>query len=135
VAGTARGGAALAGGARASYAMGSMGKSGAGSVAGGMGGVGKAAAAGVATPLRRAASSLQQSYREGGQAAIRATGGKTGAGAPAASGTSSAEGPPAWARRMKTGQSFHHGTTAVAHTLRSGDRGGGGASVDLSHKD
>ena len=40
----------------------------------------------------------------------------------------------AWARRMKRQQSLHHGLATAAHALRSGDHGGGGASVSLSER-
>jgi type IV secretion system protein TrbL len=40
-------------------------------------------------------------------------------------------GPPPWARRMRREQVISHGVTAAAHTVRSGDHGGGSASVDL----
>jgi type IV secretion system protein TrbL len=33
---------------------------------------------------------------------------------------------------MKRAQTINHGTSAAAHAVRSGDHGGGGASVDLS---
>jgi type IV secretion system protein TrbL len=33
---------------------------------------------------------------------------------------------------MKRSQTINHGTSAAAHAVRSGDHGGGGASVDLS---
>ncbi len=36
---------------------------------------------------------------------------------------------------MKRRQTMTHGATVAAHTLRGGDGGGGGASVDLSQKD
>jgi type IV secretion system protein TrbL len=43
-------------------------------------------------------------------------------------------GPPAWARRLRREQTITHGASAAAHAVRSGDHGGGGASVDLSEK-
>ena len=48
--------------------------------------------------------------------------------------TSSARavGEPAWARRMKRGQSAAHGLSLAAHSIRSGDSHGGGASINLS---
>jgi type IV secretion system protein TrbL len=36
---------------------------------------------------------------------------------------------------MKRRQSVTHGATIAAHTLRGGDGGGGGASVNLQDKD
>jgi type IV secretion system protein TrbL len=50
----------------------------------------------------------------------------------ASTGSSSAGGPPAWAARMKRSQTVSHGASAATHAVRSGDHGGGGASVDLS---
>lgn len=44
----------------------------------------------------------------------------------------SARSEPAWARRMKTRQSAAHGLSLAAHSIRSGDSHGGGASINLS---
>jgi type IV secretion system protein TrbL len=44
-------------------------------------------------------------------------------------------GQPAWAAAMKRCQTMTHAATVAAHTLRSGDGGGGGSSVDVSEKD
>lgn len=119
----ARGGAAIAGGATAAYRAG-----GASSVV--STGFSKGAEA-VMSPLRRAAASLRTSFESGAQAA--SGGGQTGAAD--AAGSSSAttkDNPPGWARRMKRSQTMSHGASAAAHIVRSGDQGGGGASVDLS---
>jgi len=83
------------------------------------------------SPLRRAATSLKDSYRSGGRAA--ATGGTVSGSAP--SEPPAADGRPAWATAMKRRQTMTHGATVAAHTLRSGDGGGSGASVDLNQKD
>jgi type IV secretion system protein TrbL len=123
-AGAARGGAALAGGATTAYRAG--GTSGAATT-----GLAKGTEA-VMSPLRRAADSLRSSFEAGGQTA---TGEGSPAGAAAATssaGSSARSSPPAWARRMKRSQTINHGTSAAAHAVRSGDHGGGGASVDLS---
>jgi type IV secretion system protein TrbL len=53
------------------------------------------------------------------------------AGDEAGGGDASSGGTPAWVRRMKRGQAVSHGVSATAQALRSGDHGGGGASVDL----
>ncbi|MCW0047106.1 type IV secretion system protein TrbL [Brevundimonas sp. UYEF29] len=137
-AGTARGAAFAAGGAQSAYALGSAGKTGASAVAGGAGGVGSAAMGAAASPLRRAASSLKDSHRSGARAAVSATGGSItgGASAPASTPADTASaGAPGWAAAMKRRQSMTHSATTAAHTLRSGDGGGSGASVDLSQKD
>jgi type IV secretion system protein TrbL len=102
----ARGGASVAAGASAAYRT------------GGIAGVARAGASKIAGSLRHTAGA-------GANAAA--------AGQSAASGGSPpAGGPPAWATRMKDGQTVSRSASAVAHTVRSADRGGSGASVDLS---
>ena len=123
-AGAARGSAALAGGATAAYRTG-----GASGVV--KSGLAKGADAAM-SPLRRAASSLKSSFEAGGSSA---TGEGSPAGADAVASPSSAGNPPAWARRMKRAQTINHGTSAATHAVRSGDHGGGGASVDLSDRE
>jgi type IV secretion system protein TrbL len=76
----------------------------------------QAGASTVASPLRRMVSSVS------GTAA-----GDSGAGS-----SSPPHAPPAWARRMKRSQTLSHGASAATHAVRSGDHGGGGASVNLS---
>lgn len=120
IAGAARGSAALAGGATAAYRAGGA----SGVVTTGVAKAGEA----VASPLRRAAASLGSSFEAGGQTV---TGKPAGGGAEPA-GSAAAEGPPAWARRMRRAQTISHGTSAASHAVKSGDGGGGGASVDLS---
>jgi type IV secretion system protein TrbL len=92
--------------------------------ASGISGLVEAGASAVTSPLRRAASSLRSGSETRGHAATGAAEG--------GSAQASGEGPPAWARRMKRAQAITHGASAVSHTVRSGDHGGGGASVDLS---
>ena len=119
---------------------------GASAVASGLGNVASAGAQAAVSPLKRAAGraadSLKQSYRSGARAAFSATGGSSTAGtlggeAEAASSTasSSTDGPPAWAKRMKRSQQMTHGVQAAAHAVRSGDSHGGGSSVNLSESD
>ena len=136
VAGVAHGGSRAAGGATMAYAMGSAGKSGASGVASGLGAVGQAAGGAAISPLRKAADSLKQDFKQGSRAAITNTGGTITGGAPAsASGGDAPSAPPAWAKAIKDRQSIAHGATIAAHTLRSGDGGGSGASIDTSEKD
>ncbi|MDT3687526.1 MAG: P-type conjugative transfer protein TrbL [Pseudorhodoplanes sp.] len=140
----ARGGATLAGGAATAYSLGAAGQSGAAGIASGLGGVARATGSAAVSPLRRAVSraadSMRSSYARGAQFAFEATGGAStmgtiGGGDSAASTSPAAEGPPAWARRMKRSQQLHHGVMAAAHAIRSGDSHGGGASVNLSQRD
>jgi type IV secretion system protein TrbL len=128
-AGAARGGAALAGGVTTAYRAG-----GASGVA--TSGLAKGAET-VMSPLRRAAGSLKSSFEGGGSRAATGEGSSAGTDAAASASTSAAassanSSPPAWAREMKRAQTMNHGTSAAAHAVRSGDHGGGGASVDLS---
>ena len=134
IAGSARGGAFASGAASSAYALGSAGKTGGAAVAGGAAAVGKAAVGAAMSPLRKAAASLKESYRSGGRAAVTATGG-TISGSTSAASTNGPSGQPAWAAAMKNRQTMTHGATVAAHTLRSGDGGGSGASVDVSQKD
>ncbi|MCG6116205.1 MAG: P-type conjugative transfer protein TrbL [Mesorhizobium sp.] len=135
VGGVARGGAYASGGASSAYALGSAGKSGSAAVAGGAAAVAKVAAGAAMSPLRKAAASLNDSYRSGGRAAVTAAGGTITGGTPTSPSSSSPTDAPDWAAAMKNRQTMTHGATVAAHTLRSGDGGGGGASVDVSQKD
>ncbi|MDB5575392.1 MAG: conjugal transfer protein TrbL [Bradyrhizobium sp.] len=125
VAGAAQGGVSAAGAASSAYRLGAAGKTGAASVAGGLGGVGKAAAGAAMSPLRRATQAVKQGFQGGAGAASGAS----------PRDSASPAGPPAWAAAMKRRQAVAHGATLAAHTLRSGDGGGGGSSIDVSQKD
>ena len=140
----ARGGAALAGGASTAYSLGAAGQSGASAVGSGLGAVARAAGAAATSPLRRAASraadSMKSSFSDGAKSAFAATGGTStmgsiGASASEAAPSAAADGPPAWAQRMKRSQALSHGVTAAAHAVRSGDSHGGGSSINLSGGD
>ncbi|TAH68495.1 MAG: P-type conjugative transfer protein TrbL [Rhodopseudomonas palustris] len=122
-AGAARGGAALAGGATTAFRAG--GASGLATA-----GLAKGAEA-VTSPLRRAAENLKGSFEAGGRA-VAGEGSSAGVNTVASAAASSAGRSPDWARRMKRAQTINHGTSAAAHAVRSGDHGGGGASVNLS---
>ncbi|WP_321177011.1 P-type conjugative transfer protein TrbL [Bradyrhizobium sp. USDA 3256] len=120
-AGLAAGGAGLAGGAIAGAAR-SGGAAMSGALAayrsGGLAGVAEAGATAAMSPLRRSAAALGGGGEAGAQGA-----------------SASAEGQPDWARRMKRAETVRHGASAVSHTVRSGDHGGGGSSVDLSERE
>ena len=79
---------------------------------------------------------MKQSFQAGGRAAFETTGGRLGdatsAASTAASSSTTADGPPDWAKRMKRSQRFSHGVQAAAHAVRSGDSHGGASSVNLS---
>lgn len=130
----ARGGATAAGGAATAYSLGAAGQSGASGVAAGLGGVARAGAQAAASPLRRAASraseSMRSSFKAGGRAVLESGTSQSAVGTEA--GPAQGDGPPAWARRMRTSQRMTHAVQATAHAVRSGDAHGGGASINLS---
>ena len=119
------------------YAIGSAGKTGPSAVASGIGAVGQAAGGAAMSPLRKSAEGLQQSFKDGARSAIPATGGKIipapGATPPADPAPSS--GPPAWATAMKNRQVILHSAQIAAHTLKLGDGGGAGTTIDTSPKE
>lgn len=113
-----------------------------GVVAAGVAGAGLAAGAagGALAGAARGGASLvgaASAYRSGGGVANAAGSALTSsmrstAGASGAATTTSSDGPPAWATRMKRSQTASHGVSAATQAVRSGDHGGGGASVNLS---
>jgi type IV secretion system protein TrbL len=105
-AGIAAGGVGLAGGA----ARGATALAGGAFRAGGLSGSAEPGASAAASPLQKIAQGLVRSSET----------------------SSNAESPPAWARRMKRGQTVSHGASAATHAVRAGDHAGSGASVDLS---
>ncbi|MCW0983634.1 P-type conjugative transfer protein TrbL [Agrobacterium sp. BT-220-3] len=154
--GAARGGAAVAGGAGTAYGLAdaSVGSTGTGGGAAGFAGVVKAGAGFVMNRGRSMASgaseTMRSSYRSGQAGAWKATGGKNEVGAgmseaandppfsgaqsgSSAAGSSSA--PPEWAQHMKRSSTANHGVSTAAHTVRSGDQGGGSMSVSLNQDD
>jgi type IV secretion system protein TrbL len=140
--GIAHGGAKAAGGGAMAYSLGSAGKSGASAVASGIGAVGQAAAGAATSPLRKAASAVKSSFKDGARGAVTATGGTItggtitgGAPEPSEPEAKSGGAQPAWAKAMKNRQTISHGLGLAAHTLRSGDGGGAGSSVDVTEKE
>ncbi|RWH47149.1 MAG: P-type conjugative transfer protein TrbL [Mesorhizobium sp.] len=137
-----RGGATAAGAASSAYSVGSLGQSGAAGVASGLGGVASAAGTGAMSPLRRTVGSVKSAFSEGTRAGFVATGGSSSmgtlAGDPGAASVppaSNADGPPAWAQRMRRSGHIGHGVSAAVHAVRSGDSHASGASVNLSEGD
>jgi len=135
------GGAASAG--RASSAMASGAKTAyqTGAAASGGGGV-RAAGAGLANVAKSGAGAVGQRVAAGAKAVKdRVANFVADAAAPAAaaSSTESADAAeakppaaePAWAKQMRRKQQASHAVSTAAHTLRSGDHGGGGASPSL----
>ncbi|SIQ87994.1 MULTISPECIES: P-type conjugative transfer protein TrbL [Paracoccus] len=138
----ARGTASAVGAASSAYTLGTVG--GSGGVSSGLGGVARAGASTAVSPLKRAASrasdSMKSSYADGVRAGFGATGGTSSMGTvggtgPDAAIAPAADGPPAWAKRMRRNQAMSQGTRAAAHAVRSGDSRGAGSSVNLSESD
>jgi type IV secretion system protein TrbL len=117
--------------------MGSFGKSGPGAVASGLGAVGQAAGGAAMSPLRKSAEGLQQSFKDGARGAIPAMGSKIipAPGATPPSDPEPASGPPTWATAMKNRQAMLHSAQIAAHTLKSGDGGGAGTTIDTQPKE
>ena len=82
------------------------------------------------TAARRPAGGPEGGAGAASEIAALAAGGAVGLGRSASS--ARAAGEPAWAQRMKRGQSAAHGLSLAAHSIRSGDSHGGGASINLS---
>jgi type IV secretion system protein TrbL len=128
--GLAAGGIAVAGGALAATGAGMAGGAAAAAARGTSAltrGTATLARAGASSAAAETATVAPSPLRSLASSTTGAAGGEGGGSA-----TSSVEGPPAWARRMKRAQTMSHGVSAATHALRSGDQGGGGASVDLS---
>ena len=128
----ARSASAMAGSAKSAYQ--------AGAAASG-GGV-RSAGAGLANLAKTGASAVGERVAAGAKAVkdrvasefSEATAPASGAGATAGAGVMSADAlppAPAWAKRLQRNQRLSRGVSTAAHTLRSGDHGGGGASPSL----
>jgi type IV secretion system protein TrbL len=110
------------------------GVAGAGLAAGAAGGVLAGAARGGASLVTAASATrsggISGAAQAGGSALSNST--NAAAGASRAAAPASSDSPPAWATRMKRSQTASHGMSAATQAVRSGDHGGGGASVNLS---
>ncbi|AYG66097.1 P-type conjugative transfer protein TrbL [Rhizobium sp. CCGE531] len=148
VGGAMRGGAAVAGGASTAYGLASASSDAgsAGRAAAGFAGMAKAGAGFVMSKAKeatgRSSETLRSSYGAGQSAAWKATGGGNdvgagvaGAAGESAGGAAQSASPPAWAERMQRKQAFQHGVSTAAHSVRSGDHGGGSMSVSLNQDD
>ncbi|MER9183468.1 P-type conjugative transfer protein TrbL [Mesorhizobium sp. M0767] len=141
----ARSGAHLAGSTSAAWelAAATSGRGGAGSIAAGMAGVAKAGASAAVQPVKqamsRAASALSDSYEAARLAAWATTSGerssRTASSGDWSTTQTSADAPPAWAKRMKRGQAMSHGASIAAHSVHSSDDGGGSMNVSLDQDD
>ena len=121
-----RSASSMASGARQAYSMGA-----AASERGGLGmvvdGVANVARAGAAEAGKRLRSFGSRVVGAGSEQASKAGDSTASGSTPDAR----ANGAPAWARRLDRRQQIMHGVSTAAHTLRSGDHGGSGASPSL----
>jgi type IV secretory pathway TrbL component len=92
-------------------------------------GLGAGALAGAARGSASVAAAASAPFRSGGIAGVGRLSGSAMASSPNSVATGS---PPAWAAPIKRSQALSHAASAATHAIRSGDQGGGGASVDLS---
>ncbi|SDG96194.1 P-type conjugative transfer protein TrbL [Pelagibacterium luteolum] len=142
VPGAARGLATAGGAASSAYSIGAetSGKTGPGAIPGGVGGMigagGALAGQGMRALGQRAVAPLREGAAAGANTVRAAAGQSTpNQSADAAGAAAGASGQPEWARRMHRSQTMSHGVTTAAHVVRSGDSGGGGASVSLQQDD
>ena len=135
----------MSGGARTTYELGvaTSGATGMAAVGAGLSGVARAGAGAFAQTSRDMAARVSANTSEraaaGSRGAWRATGGKPMDAMGAAANDASFSGnAPAWANRMRHGSRASqaaHSATMAAHTMRSGDHGGSGASPSLRQED
>lgn len=140
------GGALASGGLRAAGGVAKGGVSAAASMAGRTsagfqsGGMAGAAQATMGAAARSAGAHMKapisDAFRSGQAEGFRATGGSgstpaTGRGAGVVTPSSSASGPPAWAKDMHRRQRMREAGMVATHTLRDGDRGGSGEGPSL----
>jgi len=129
----ARSASTMAAGAKSAYQ--------AGATASGGSGV-RATGAGLANMAKSGASAVGQRVAAGAKAVKDRVASEfagvaapaSAAGATTSAGATNADTPPpapAWAKRLQRNQRLSHGVSTAAHTLRSGDHGGGGASPSL----
>lgn len=126
----ARAASTMAGGAKSAYQTGATASGGSGV---------RAAGAGLANVAKTGDSAVGQRVAEGAKAvkdrvasAVGEAAAPTSAATAANATTPDVPPPaPAWAKRLQRNQRLSHGVSTAAHTLRSGDHGGGGASPSL----
>ena len=102
--------------------------------------MGQAAAGAAMSPLRKASEAMKTSRQQGARNAINAMGGTITGGAPSGGpaqspNTTNPSSQPEWAAAMKQRQTISHAASIAAHTLRSGDGGGAGTSINITPKD
>jgi type IV secretion system protein TrbL len=128
--GAMRAGTSMGSAASTAYRLGQE-TSGSKSVSAGLGGVASAGAAAARERLGKAGGFAQAAER-GERAAILAGSGKEAAPGGAAAGGDEA---PQWARQLRAEQSGRHRRQLALQAVREGDRGGAGATPDISERE
>jgi len=72
---------------------------------------------------------------ERGERAALMAGARTSGGSSTSSPAAAADEAPGWARQLRAEQSARHHRQVALHALRDGDRGGAGATPDISERD
>ena len=121
----------LAGSARSAYEAGAAASGGSGMHAAGAGLANVARSGAGAVGDRVAAGARAMRERVANFVAEAAAPTATSTPAAASDVPAASAAPPAWAQRLQRHQRLAHGATVAAHTLRSGDSGGSGASPSL----
>jgi len=126
--GATRAASSIAGGASGAYslAQATSGSSGVAGIAAGAAGVVRASAGAAGQGARniagKATAGVRQSFSDGRQGALSATGGSVSGAGQVAAATSTASGVPDWAQKLRREQRLREGATVAAHTIRDGDR-------------
>jgi type IV secretion system protein TrbL len=98
------------------------------------GGLGVAGAMGMRAGASAMGGAVRGAASLGGRAFGTSSVGTAGPSAGANAPSSTPDGAPEWAQRMRRHQAMSHGISAAAHAVRSGDHGGGSTSVSLSEE-
>ena len=130
--GALRAGTSMGAAASTAYKLGQE-TSGSPTVGAGLAGVGQAAKDSARDRLSQIGG-LGAAAERGERAALMA-GARTSGGTGASASSGAADEAPGWARQLRTQQSARHHRQVALHALREGDRGGAGATPDISERD
>jgi type IV secretion system protein TrbL len=103
-------------------------------VGAGLRGVASAGAAAAGQRLGETGG-LKDAAERGQRAALFAGVSRSGGSSASAASAGGADGAPQWARRLRSEQTARHHRQATLQSLREGDRGGAGASPDISERE
>ena len=130
--GALRAGTSMGAAASTAYKLGQE-TSGSSTVGAGLAGVGRAARDSARDRLSDIGG-LGAAAERGERAALMA-GARTSGGSNTSASTGAADEAPGWARQLRSEQNARHHRQVALHALRDGDRGGAGATPDISERD